>query len=70
MTILNRSVVERRSGRDRRKKVRLSGFFYKGLERRALNDRRSLRERRYGWLRTSKWSSVYYSNPKITKHLR
>ena len=64
-----RSKIERRSGKDRRKKINLSRFFYNGPERRKLNDRRIQEERRDGWVRLSKWSSVQLADLKISKFL-
>lgn len=70
MTLLKRSVIERRCIKNRRERVGLSRFFYKGSERRSFKDRRSLRERRDGWVRISKWSSVDLADLKIGKFLR
>jgi hypothetical protein len=70
MPALNRSPIERRCGKDRRKRVSLVRFSYKGPNRRGFQDRRSLQERRDGWVRISKWSSVYLSDLKIAKYLR
>ena len=65
-----RIISERRTGKDRRRIFSLHRFFYKGLERRnALYDRRSQKERRDGWVRISKWSSVEIENLKIAKYL-
>jgi hypothetical protein len=64
-----RSKIERRSGKDRRKKISLSRLFYNGPERREINDRRSQPERRDGWVRLSKWSSVNLADLKISKFL-
>ncbi len=62
---------ERRNGKDRRKIFGLHCFFYKGPERRkALQDRRSQEERRDGWVRISKWSSVNLHDLKISKYLK
>jgi hypothetical protein len=61
---------ERRTGKDRRRFFSLDRFFYRGPERRkASNERRSQGERRKGWIRTSKWSSVNMHNLKISKYL-
>ena len=64
-----RSKIERRSGKDRRKKLSLNRLFYYGTERRCTDDRRSQAERRDGWVRLSKWSSVYLADLKISKYL-
>jgi hypothetical protein len=66
-----RRFPERRTGKDRRKIFRLQRFFYKGPERRkVLQDRRSQEERRDGWVRTQKWSSVNLQDLKIYKFLK
>ena len=65
-----RIIPERRIGNDRRRIFSLHRFFYKGPERRnALYDRRSQKERRDGWVRISKWSSVEIESLKIGKYL-
>ena len=65
-----RIIPERRTGKDRRKIFSLHRFFHKGPERRkALHDRRLLEERRDGWVRISKWSSVNLHDLKISKFL-
>ena len=62
---------ERRSGKQRRRIFGLHRFFYNGPERRkALQDRRSQEERRDGWVRISKWSSVNLHDLKISKYLK
>ncbi|MGD2038486.1 MAG: hypothetical protein PVH28_11415 [Desulfobacterales bacterium] len=66
-----RKFPERRTGKDRRKILNLHLFFYNGPERRkALKDRRSKKERRDGWVRTNKWSSVNLHDLKISKYLK
>ena len=66
-----RRLPERRTGKDRRKIFRLKRFFYNGPERRnTLRDRRSQDERRDGWVRTNKWSSVNLHDLKISKFLK
>ena len=69
MHTLTRSHSDRRSGRERRKSLSLHHFRYKGSERRAAKERRSQLERRNGWVRISKWSSVKMRNLKIAKYL-
>jgi len=70
MPQLLRIIPERRTGNDRRRIFSLHRFFYKGPERRnALYDRRSQEERRDGWVRISKWSSVEVQGLKIAKYL-
>jgi hypothetical protein len=65
-----RITPERRTGKDRRRIFSLHSYFFKGPERRkALRDRRSQEERRDGWVRISKWSSVNLHDLKIFKYL-
>ena len=66
-----RKFPERRTGKDRRRIFNFHSFFYNGTERRkALQDRRSQEERRDGWVRTNKWSSVNLHDLKISKYLK
>jgi hypothetical protein len=54
-----RSPVDRRSEGDTRRRVcEINVIKYKGSERRRRNDRRQEGERRDGWLRNKRWSSV------------
>ena len=54
-----RSPVDRRSDGDtRRRKCEMHIIKYKGSERRRRKDRRHEDERRDGWLRNKRWSSV------------
>ena len=69
MTAIQRAFSERRSGKDRRKIYSLHRYFYRGPERRVLHDRRTNDERRDGWVRISKWSSVEIQNLKIAKYI-
>jgi hypothetical protein len=65
-----RIIPERRSGKDRRRIFSPHRFFYRGSERRtALHDRRLREERRDGWVRISKWSSVDLHDLKISRYL-
>jgi len=66
---LKRSFSDRRSGKDRRRFLSLRRLRYKGPERRALRDRRSKIERRDGWVKIGKWSSVEMQDLKIAKYL-
>jgi hypothetical protein len=70
MTKIDRAFTERRSGKDRRRIIHIKRFFFKGNERRRAADRRSKKERRSGWIRISKWSSVPLSKLKIAKFLK
>ena len=69
MDALERDFFDRRSGKDRRRKISLQRFFYKGTERRIMQNRRSQEERRYGWVRIDKWSSAHLPDLKIAKFL-
>jgi hypothetical protein len=70
MTQVLRVIPERRTRKDRRKIFSLHRFFYQGAERRnVLYDRRSKQERRDGWVRISKWSSVEIQSLKIAKYI-
>lgn len=54
-----RSPVDRRSECDTSRRTReINVIKYKGSERRRRKDRRQEGERRDGWLRNKKWSSV------------
>ena len=65
-----RTNLERRTGKDRRRILSLHRLFYKGPERRmALNDQRTIEERREGWVRINRWSSVNLDDLKISKFL-
>jgi hypothetical protein len=64
------AIVERRSGEDRRAVFSQSRFLHRRIERKNLNERRIQAERRVGWVRVNKWSSVYLWNLKIAKFLR
>ena len=70
MYALKRSFTDRRSGKDRRRILSLHRLRYKGSERRALNERRLKIEKRDGWVRVSKWSSVKMQDLKIAKYLQ
>jgi hypothetical protein len=70
MLMPKRSYADRRSGKDRRKRLNLSRFFYRGSERRGQQERRSRVERRAGWVMISKWSSVFLRDLKISKYLK
>ena len=71
MYALKRNRSDGRSGKDRRRIISLQRFFYKGREKRInVNDRRHQEERRYDWVRISKWSSAYLPDLTIAKYLR
>jgi len=70
MTQVRRIIPERRAVKDKRRVFSLHRFFYKGPERRnAHYDRRLQKERRDGWVRISKWSSVEIQGLKIAKYI-
>lgn len=69
MYALKRDFFDRRSGKDRRRNFSLHRFFYRGTEKRIMQKRRLQEERRYGWVRIDKWSSVHLSGLKIAKFL-
>jgi hypothetical protein len=53
------SVLDRRSGKDRRKESKFLDYFWNGgEERRSWNERRSCIERRAGWVMVGEWYSV------------
>jgi hypothetical protein len=70
MFLMKRSFSDRRSGKDRRKSFSLRRFLYKGPERRVQHDRRSLLERRDGYIKIDKWSSVKVRDLKLAKYLQ
>jgi len=70
MYTLKRNFADRRSGRNRRRIFSLNRLRYKGSERRALSERRLEIERRNGWVRIGKWSSVEMQGLKIAKYLQ
>ena len=70
MSEIERAYTERRSGKDRRKIFSFSRFSYKGKERRIKQDRRSQEERRDGYVKIGKWSSVKMQDLKLAKYLR
>ncbi len=70
MYALKRNFFDRRSGKNRRRIFCLHRFFYNGPEKRSPQDRRSNTERRDGWVRIDRWSSVKMRDLKIAKYLR
>jgi len=69
MNNVNRTPFDRRSGKERRRVFSLHRLCYKGSEKRVAQDRRSQFERRDGWVRIGKWSSVKMQDLKIAKYL-
>ena len=53
------AAIDRRSEKDRRTVYNLDYFLNGGVERRVSKERRGQGERRSGWVRVSKWSSVF-----------
>ena len=73
MNANDRAGVDRRSGKDRRKRFKLSSLLPGGRkrsERRSIPERRTVGERRKEWVRISKWSSVLLEKLKIAKYLK
>ena len=73
MNAHDRTDVDRRSGKDRRRRFKLSRLLPGGrrsLERRSVPERRTVGERRKNWVRIGKWSSVYLDKLKIAKFLK
>jgi hypothetical protein len=62
-----RSLLERRSGEDRRAAYDLNYFNQDGSERRKNKERRVNTEKRKGWLRISKWGSIFVGNKNKKK---
>ena len=70
MHAMKRNFSDRRSGKSRRRIFRFYRSDYNGPDRRTRQDRRSQLERRDGYVRIDKWSSVNMCNLKISKYLR
>ena len=70
MHAMKRNFTDRRSGKSRRRIFRFYRSDYNGPNRRNRQDRRSQLERRDGYVRIDKWSSVNVHNLKISKYLR
>ena len=58
-TSVKRSLIDRRSGEDKRKRYSLDYFTDGGEERRKGKERRQSEERRSGWVRVYKWCSIF-----------
>jgi hypothetical protein len=69
MYAMKRNFSDRRSGKNRRRIFSFHRLRYKGPERRGRHDRRSRLERRDGYVRIAKWSSVNMQDLKIAKYL-
>ena len=74
MSDTDRSPIDRRSVKARRRKLSLARFRLKtrgrDSDRRNEEERRSHLERRDGWVRMSKWASVCLEKLKIAKFLK
>ncbi len=70
MYAMKRNFSDRRSGKNRRRFFSLHRFHHRGPEKRVQQDRRSQLERRDGYIRIDKWSSVNMQDLKIAKYLR
>lgn len=70
MEPLKRSAQDRRSGKDRRHLAKLKQLIDTGNPPRSPRDRRTIPERRSGWVRLTRWSSVYLDNLKLAKWLK
>jgi hypothetical protein len=58
------SLIDRRSGKERRQVDDSSYFLKGGIERRSGKDRRSDIERRVDWVRINKWYSLFPWEPQ------
>ena len=70
MNTERRSMQDRRSGRDRRRFAVLKHLFFKVGGRNDDRERRQEVERRWEWVRFSKWSSVNLASLKLSKFLK
>jgi hypothetical protein len=71
MLNIKRAFTDRRSGKDRRRAFSIRRFRYSGPERRKFQqDRRHSIERREGWVRIDRWSSVKLQDLKLAKYLQ
>ena len=70
----DRSPIDRRSVKERRRRLRLARLGFKSgsrnSDRRIGEERRVNPERRDGWVRMSKWASVCLEKLKIAKFLK
>ncbi len=70
MKMDRRSMQDRRTGKERRRLLNIRKYFFSLQDRRASTERRNDAERRTGWIRLTKWSSVYLPKLKIAKFLK
>jgi hypothetical protein len=64
-----RSFIERRTGKDRRRFFSFKRLVFRRANRRSFGDRRSRDERREEWVRVSRWSSAPLNHLKISKYI-
>jgi len=62
-----RSGIDRRCGKDRRKAHDVDCFLNGGLERRSWKEQRAQGERREGWVRISEWSSMFVGSMRSNR---
>lgn len=65
-----RTMQDRRSGKDRRHLAILKRLLPSDNPARSPVDRRTSPERRSGWVRLTKWSSVHLPDLKLAKWLK
>lgn len=65
-----RCMKDRRNGKDRRKLQMIKQLFARDPHQRGLQPRRTEPERRNGWIRLTRWSSIDLERFKIFKYLR
>jgi hypothetical protein len=65
-----RSMLDRRSGEDRRRAYSLDYFINGGMERRISGERRKNTERRADWRQVGKWYSVFAGDGKDGSRIR
>lgn len=70
MNTQERAIQDRRSGKDRRKFQMIKQLFSSDPHHRSLQPRRRETERRNGWVRFTRWSSVELQRFNISKYLR
>lgn len=66
----DRSIRDRRCGKDRRRFPTIKQFLMRAPENRNSDQRRVSQERRTGWVRFTKWASLDLSKYKISRFLK
>lgn len=69
MNIQERSIKDRRSGKNRRRYETIKQLLSKDPRRRNAEPRRSEPERRSDWIRVTQWSSIDLKRYAISKYL-